>query len=271
MNELKVFDFEQQNVRTVILENEPMFLGKDVAEILGYVDLDKAIRMHVDSEDKETLMYKASAKMAPSLWGGNDYSNKTLINESGLYSLIFSSKLESAKRFKRWVTSEVLPQIRKQGMFMSAGVANEIMENPQVLQMIAEQVAYINQKNEETNIKLDSIDSKLEGEYVTPQDIHAIQYAIKYKAEQILDSQGMQLSLETLLDMPNMDVYEQAQAHKKNKEEYRHALGKLKSSILVSLKKALDMKGNAPNNHIKRKNVDVAIQYIKDLKAKDVA
>lgn len=271
MNELKVFDFEQQNVRTVILENEPMFLGKDVAEILGYVDLDKAIRMHVDSEDKETLMYKASAKMAPSLWGGNDYSNKTLINESGLYSLIFSSKLESAKRFKRWVTSEVLPQIRKQGTFMSAGVANEIMENPQVLQMIAEQVAYINKRSEEQNNKLDLIDNKLEGEYVTPQDIHAIQYAIKYKAEQILDSQGMQLSLETLLDMPNMDVYEQAQAHKKNKEEYRYALGKLKSSILVSMKKALDMKGNAPNNHIKRKSVDVAIQFVKDLKAKDVA
>lgn len=261
MNELKVFDFEDNDVRTVIVENEPMFLGSDVAKVLGYTNPQKAIRDHVDGEDKLTERIVLSGQNR----------NSILINESGLYSLIFSSKLESAKRFKRWVTSEVLPQIRKQGMFMSAGVANEIMENPQVLQMIAEQVAYINRRSEEQNDKLDSIDNKLEGEYVTPQDIHAIQYAIKFKAEQILDSQGMQLSLETLLDMPNMDVYEQAQAHKKNKEEYRFALGKLKSAILVSLKKALDMKGNAPNNHIKRKNVDVAIQFIKDLKAKDVA
>ena len=261
MNELKVFDFEQQNVRTVIVENEPYFVGKDVAEVLGYSRPDNAVRSHIEKEDKLTHQISASGQNR----------KMTLINESGLYSLILKSKLPDAKRFKRWVTSEVLPQIRKQGMFMSAGVANEIMENPQVLQMIAEQVAYINKRSEEQNNKLDLIDNKLEGEYVTPQDIHAIQYAIKYKAEQILDSQGMQLSLETLLDMPNMDVYEQAQAHKKNKEEYRYALGKLKSSILVSMKKALDMKGNAPNNHIKRKNVDVAIQYIKDLKAKDVA
>lgn len=261
MNELKVFDFEQQNVRTVIVENEPYFVGKDVAEVLGYSRPDNAVRSHIEKEDKLTHQISASGQNR----------KMTLINESGLYSLILKSKLPDAKRFKRWVTSEVLPQIRKQGMFMSAGVANEIMENPQVLQMIAEQVAYINKRSEEQNNKLDLIDNKLEGEYVTPQDIHAIQYAIKYKAEQILDSQGMQLSLETLLDMPNMDVYEQAKAHKKNKEEYRYALGKLKSSILVSMKKALDMKGNAPNNHIKRKNVDVAIQYIKDLKAKDVA
>ena len=261
MNELKVFDFEQQNVRTVIVENEPYFVGKDVAEVLGYSRPDNAVRSHIEKEDKLTHQISASGQNR----------KMTLINESGLYSLILKSKLPDAKRFKRWVTSEVLPQIRKQGMFMSAGVANEIIENPQVLQMIAEQVAYINKRSEEQNDKLDLIDNKLEGEYVTPQDIHAIQYAIKYKAEQILDSQGMQLSLETLLDMPNMDVYEQAQAHKKNKEEYRHALGKLKASILVSLKKALDMKGNSPNNHIKRKNVDIAIQFIKDLKAKDVA
>lgn len=260
MNELKVFDFEQQNVRTVIVENEPYFVGKDVAEVLGYSRPDNAVRSHIEKEDKLTHQISASGQNR----------KMTLINESGLYSLILKSKLPDAKRFKRWVTSEVLPQIRKQGMFMSAGVANEIMENPQVIQMIADQVAHINRNNESTNQKLESIDNRLEDEYVTPQDINAIQYAIRYKAEQILDSQGMQLTLETLLDMPNMDVYEQARAHKKHKEEYRFALGKLKSAILVSLKKALDMKGNAPNNHIKRKNVDVAIQFIKDLKAKDV-
>lgn len=261
MNDLKIFDFENQNVRTIVVDNEPYFVGKDVAKVLGYRDTSDALKRHVDEEDKLSRGITDSGQMRKTY----------IINESGLYSLIFASKLESAKRFKRWVTSEVLPQIRKQGMFMSAGVANEIMDNPQVIQMIAEQVAHINRNNEATNQKLESIDNRLEGEYVTPQDINAIQYAIRYKAEQILDSQGMQLTLETLLDMPNMDVYEQAQAHKKHKQEYRYALGRLKSSILVSLKKALGMKGNAPNNHIKRKNVDIAIQHVKEIKAKDVA
>lgn len=254
MNELKVFDFENQNVRTVIVENEPYFVGKDVAEVLEYSRPDHALTKHVDEEDK--LMYQIDTS--------GQKRNVYLINESGLYNLIFKSKMDAAKRFKRWVTSDVLPQIRKQGMYMSAGVANEIIDNPEVIRYLAEQVAKINTKTE-------SIDQKIEGEYVTPQDINAIDYAIRHKAEKILDSQGMQLTLETLLDMPNMDVYEQAQAHKRNKEQYRHAAGKLKSSILVCLRKALGMKGNAPKNHIKRKDVDVAIQFVKDLKAKDVS
>lgn len=267
MNELKVFDFENQNVRTVVVENEPFFVGKDVAEVLGYKKPSNAIGIHVDEEDKTTSLIQGT--------GSNYKSKTTVINESGLYSLIFSSNLESAKRFKRWVTSDVLPQIRKQGMFMSAGVANEIVDNPEIIRYLAEQVAMINSKNEthqlETKEELQNINKSLTGEYVTPQDINAIQYAIKYKAENILDSQGMQLTLETFLDMPNMDVYEQAQAHKQNKEQYRYSAGKLKASILVSLKKALGMKGNAPNNHIKRKDVDLSIQFVKDLRAKDVA
>jgi prophage antirepressor-like protein len=264
MNDLKVFDFENQNVRTVVVEDEPYFVGNDVAKVLGYKNGSRDVNRHVDVEDRIT-------QNLPQYQNGTLVSKTTLINESGLYSLIFSSKLESAKRFKRWVTSEVLPQIRKQGMYMTAGVANEIVENPQILQMIAEQVAHINKSNTETNDKLKEIDNKLEGEYVTPQDLQAIQYAVRYKAENILDQQGLQLTLDTILDMPNMDVYEQAKAHKKHKEEYRYALGKLKRSILISLKKALGMKGNAPNNHIKRKYVDKAIQYIKEIKAKEVS
>ena len=260
MNELKVFDFEQQNVRTVTKSDKGYFNLNDVCGILDIKNpRDAKTRLRKDGVVTTDVTDNLGRKQKASF-----------VDEGNLYKLIFQSRKPEAEKFQAWVTDEVLPQIRKQGMFMSAGVANEIMENPQVLQMIAEQVAYINKRSEEQNNKLDLIDNKLEGEYVTPQDIHAIQYAIKYKAEQILDSQGMQLSLETLLDMPNMDVYEQAQAHKKHKEEYRYALGKLKRSILVSLKKALEMKGNAPNNHIKRKNVDIAIQFIKDLKAKDV-
>lgn len=104
MGQLKIFENEEfGQIRTVMRDGEVWFVGKDVAEILGYVDPNKAIAMHVDEEDK------LNDKMASSLGQRGGW----LINESGLYSLVLSSKLPSAKRFKRWVTSEVLPVIRK--------------------------------------------------------------------------------------------------------------------------------------------------------------
>lgn len=109
MNELQIFEnTEFGKVRTVTIDNEPFFVGKDVAAILGYSDVNKAIAMHVDSEDK-----KLNDKTSPSF----GQRGATLINESGLYSLILLSKLPSAKRFKRWVTSEVLPTLRKTGQY----------------------------------------------------------------------------------------------------------------------------------------------------------
>lgn len=106
MNELKVFEnptFGQ--VRTIEIDNEPWFVGKDVAEALGYGDTNQAIRNHVEAEDKLTRQFN----------GSGQNRNMTIINESGLYSLILSSKLPGAKEFKRWVTSEVIPSIRKTG------------------------------------------------------------------------------------------------------------------------------------------------------------
>lgn len=107
MNEVQLFNFENHEVRSLLLNNEPWFVGKDVAEVLGYERADNAIRNHIDKEDK--LMHQISAS------GQN--RNMTIINESGLYSLILSSKLPSAKKFKRWVTSEVLPALRKTGQY----------------------------------------------------------------------------------------------------------------------------------------------------------
>lgn len=108
MNEITVFNNENfGDVRTVRIDDEPWFVGKDVADILGYNNSSKAIGDHVDDEDKGvTKCY--------TLGGAQEM---TIINESGLYSLILSSKLESAKKFKRWVTSEVIPQIRKTGSY----------------------------------------------------------------------------------------------------------------------------------------------------------
>lgn len=113
MNE--IFNFNGKAVRTVTVDNEPYFVGKDVTDILGYQNPSKALADHVDSEDK--LNNKTLASLGQR--GG------WLINESGLYSLILSSKLPQAKEFKRWVTSEVLPTIRKHGMYATDQLLND--------------------------------------------------------------------------------------------------------------------------------------------------
>ncbi len=116
MNELQIFNFKGNEVRTLTIDGEPYFVGKEVAEILGYERPDNAVRNHVDAEDK--LMHSISAS--------GQMRNMTIINESGLYSLILSSKLEKAKEFKHWVTSEVLPAIRKHGAYLTDKKAYEI-------------------------------------------------------------------------------------------------------------------------------------------------
>ncbi|HCW36502.1 MAG TPA: phage antirepressor [Staphylococcus sp.] len=121
MNELQVFDFDSNEVRTVVVNEEPYFVGKDVAEILGYAKARNAIAKHIDDEDKKDAPIQGTL-------GGTQ--QMTIINESGLYSLIFSSKLDSAKRFKRWVTSEVLPVIRKHGIYATDSVIEQTMKNP---------------------------------------------------------------------------------------------------------------------------------------------
>lgn len=107
MNEVQLFNFENHEVRSLLINSEPWFVGKDVAEVLGYEDTNQAIRKNVDNEDKLTRLIDGSGQKR----------NMTIINESGLYSLVLSSKLPSAKKFKRWVTSEVLPALRKTGQY----------------------------------------------------------------------------------------------------------------------------------------------------------
>lgn len=138
MNDIKIFEnAEFGSVRTLEVNGEPYFVGKDVAEILGYSNVNKAIQMHVDDEDKRTLDFKGFSHFGTSLWNGNDFSNKTVINESGLYSLILSSKLPKAKAFKHWVTSEVLPSIRKHGAYMTDDVLHRAITEPDFLIQLA--------------------------------------------------------------------------------------------------------------------------------------
>lgn len=135
MNEIKIFNNpEFGEIRTTTIDDEPWFVGKDVAEILGYREPTKAVRDHVDAEDKGGSILDTP--------GGSQ--KLTVINESGLYSLILSSKLPTAKKFKRWVTSEVLPAIRKNGMYMTDQKAYDLLNNSgslaDMLQQAAEQL-----------------------------------------------------------------------------------------------------------------------------------
>lgn len=132
MKELKTFNFENHQVRTLTIDDEPFFVGKDVAVILGYSNSRKALQDHVDLEDKKdgvTIRDSIGREQKP-----------VVINESGLYSLIMSSKLPTAKKFKRWVTSEVLPAIRKHGAYMTDQKIKEVLTDPDTIIQLATQL-----------------------------------------------------------------------------------------------------------------------------------
>lgn len=152
MNDLQLFKFENKNVRTLLIGNEPWFVGKDVAEILGYSKSRNALARHVDDEDKKGVPIQDSI---------GRMQNTPIINESGLYSLILSSKLPSAKEFKHWITSEVLPQIRKTGKYAPRPLSREELLAKAVLEadtMIKEQKVLLEQKTRE----LEEMNNKLE-------------------------------------------------------------------------------------------------------------
>lgn len=118
LNQLEIFkNREFGEIRTVTMDGAPWFVGKDVADILGYQNGSRDINRHVDEEDRHKIM----------LFDGNQDKETIIISESGLYSLILSSKLATAKRFKHWVTSEVLPQIRRTGSYQKRLTPEEMM------------------------------------------------------------------------------------------------------------------------------------------------
>ncbi len=263
MQELQTFNFEELPVRTLTVDDEPYFVGKDVAEILGYKDVSSTVSKNVDLEDKTTLLIQQD--------GSNYKSRTTVINESGLYSLIFAAAQQSAnpviketaRKFKRFVTSEVLPSIRRTGTYSVNPTIQELANNPELVKMLVEQIARLNDSTSNQSEDLAYLKRAVTGEYVTPQDIVAIQYAITNKAEKFVEGLGVQLSLEDVLAG---DIYEMARENKRQEQQKNYHIGKVKSRLLVLTKKHLGMKGNAPNNHIKRKDVDLAIQFIKDVR-----
>ena len=120
MNELQIFNNpEFGKLRTVEVNGEPWMVGKDVAQALGYAKPENAIAAHVDTEDKTTTLIQGT--------GSSYKSNAVIINESGLYALVLSSKLPGAKKFKRWVTAEVLPSLRKHGLYATENTVEAML------------------------------------------------------------------------------------------------------------------------------------------------
>ena len=150
MNDIKIFEnAEFGSVRTVEVNGEPYFVGKDVAEILKYNNPNEAISDHIDEEDKLNSKTLSSCELNLGQRGG------WLINESGLYSLILSSKLPKAKEFKHWVTSEVLPSIRKHGAYMTDEALHRAITEPDFLIQLANELKEEKQKRKVLEAKVE--------------------------------------------------------------------------------------------------------------------
>lgn len=148
----KEFLFNDQQVRTVVRDGEPWFVGKDVAVVLGYKNTRDALSKHVDDEDK-------GVAKCDTLGGAQ---NLPIINESGLYSLIVSSKLPTAKAFKRWVTSEVLPTIRKHGAYMDTDIIEKSLSDPDFLIQLATTLKEEKQRRMEAEAKIAADEHKVD-------------------------------------------------------------------------------------------------------------
>lgn len=151
MNDLKIWENpEFGELRIVDMDGEPWMVGKDVAQALGYAKPENAIANHVDEEDKTSTLIQGS--------GSNYKSKTTIINESGLYSLVLSSKLPGAKRFRRWVTNEVLPSIRKHGAYMTPDTLQQALLNPDTMIRLCQQL----KDEQERSARLKAANERLE-------------------------------------------------------------------------------------------------------------
>lgn len=143
---MELFKYENKEVRTKVINDKIYFVGKDVADILGYNEPHKAIDRHVDEDDR----------MKHPITDNLGRTQETyIINESGLYSLILSSKLASAKKFKKWVTSEVLPTIRKHGAYMTNNILEKALTSPEFLIKLATNLKEEKEKNKQLENKIE--------------------------------------------------------------------------------------------------------------------
>lgn len=255
-----LFNFKRNNDGTVAVSGRELHRGLEIG-----TRYDKWIDRMIDYGFEEGIDYITKSEIVHGQKRARTYEQLDHI-----------MTLDMAKEISMIQRSEIGRKIR--GYFIKVerqhtelaqtyGITTKDDMNELIEQLVSDKLDYLISTGQVSNNKLDDLNNKFEGEYVTPQDIDAIKFTVKSKAEQLLQNEGLQMTLDTLLIG---DVYEQALANKKMKEEYRYQLGKAKSKILVATKKELGMKGNAPNNHIKRKDVDLAIQFIKDVRPSQI-
>lgn len=203
MNELKIFNYEDKKIRTQLINDEPWFVGKDVADILGYKDTANALKRHIDEDDKGVGEIATPGGM----------QNVIVINESGLYSLILSSKLEGAKKFKKWVTSEVLPSIRKHGAYMTNDTLEKALTSPEFLIQLA------------TNLKIEKEKNKMLTDKIEtdrPKVIFAEALAVSEKSiligelAKILKQNGIEIGANRLFEWLRANNYLMAKGESRN-------------------------------------------------------
>ena len=180
MNELQEFSFKENKIRSLVINDEPWFIGKEVASVLGYNETNQAIRKHVDDEDKLTRQFD----------GSGQNRNMVIINESGLYSLILSSKLPQAKEFKRWVTSEVLPAIRKTGSYNSQNLKTDPMS---LLKLTYDALEQTNDRVAKVEVEVKDIK---ENQAITPGEYNYINKKVKNRIRCIKDIRNLNLTKE---------------------------------------------------------------------------
>ena len=195
MNELKIFENEEfGQIRSIEIDGLPYFVGKDVAEILGYSNPRDALATHVDLEDKKVIQRSENTTL--------EIPNRglTIINESGLYSLILSSKLPTVKAFKRWMTSEVLPSIRKTGSYIQEAEPYNIKEivKETICQIVPEIIRELEDKEERTK-RVERKMKKLET--ATKKKIERLLYSERYsyyEISKLLKQEGIDTSAEAI-------------------------------------------------------------------------
>lgn len=191
MNELQIFENPEFGaVRTVELNGEPWLVGKDVADDLGYQNGSRDINRHVDEEDRKKMM----------IFDGNQNKETIVINESGLYSLVLSSKLPTARKFRHWVTSEVLPSIRRHGLY----AADELLNNPDLMIQAMEALKAERAKNQQLTEKVRQDAPKV----LFADSVEASKYSILiFDLAKILKQNGVQIGGNRLFEWMRQNGY----------------------------------------------------------------
>ena len=197
--ELKIFSNEEfGTIRTVTINDEPYFAGKDVAEVLGYSNTRDALSAHVDSEDKTVILKSENATL--------EIPNRglTVINESGLYSLVLSSKLPNAKKFKHWVTAEILPSIRKHGAYMTENTIQRALESPDFLIELATKL----KAEQEQRKRLEEENNKMKPKALFAESVQASHTTILIgELAKILRGNGVNIGAKRLFEWMRKQGY----------------------------------------------------------------